>query len=116
MPSAGWYTLQHRFYDNGGALAVDLNLLDSSGSVLFTETRFNAGDTIPAEVGGNRYAWFTFINVGGGIAVDDHQLFLNAVDITKEMCKQGGWETLFRADGSSFKNQGDCIQYVNTGT
>ena len=30
-------------------------------------------------------------------------------------CKNGGWESLVRADGSSFKNQGDCIQYVNTG-
>ena len=30
-------------------------------------------------------------------------------------CKKGGWQTLKRADGSSFKNQGDCIQYVNTG-
>ena len=30
-------------------------------------------------------------------------------------CKNGGWRTLFRADGSAFRNQGDCIQYVNTG-
>ncbi len=30
-------------------------------------------------------------------------------------CKKGGWQTLRRADGSTFKNQGDCIQYVNTG-
>jgi hypothetical protein len=30
-------------------------------------------------------------------------------------CKKGGWESLSRADGSSFKNQGDCIQYFNTG-
>jgi hypothetical protein len=30
-------------------------------------------------------------------------------------CKSGGWQTLFRANGSTFKNQGDCIQYVNTG-
>jgi hypothetical protein len=30
-------------------------------------------------------------------------------------CKNGGWQGLSRADGSSFKNQGDCIQYVNTG-
>jgi hypothetical protein len=30
-------------------------------------------------------------------------------------CKNGGWEGLTRADGSSFKNQGDCIQYVITG-
>jgi hypothetical protein len=30
-------------------------------------------------------------------------------------CKKDGWQSLSRADGSSFKNQGDCIQYVNTG-
>jgi hypothetical protein len=34
---------------------------------------------------------------------------------TTDDCKNGGWEGLARADGSSFKNQGDCIQYVNTG-
>jgi hypothetical protein len=33
----------------------------------------------------------------------------------KNNCKNGGWKDLERADGSSFKNQGDCIQYVNTG-
>jgi hypothetical protein len=38
-----------------------------------------------------------------------------AVAQTKDDCKNGGWEGLTRADGSSFKNQGDCIQYVNTG-
>jgi hypothetical protein len=29
-------------------------------------------------------------------------------------CKDGGWQNVKRADGTSFKNQGDCIQYVNT--
>ncbi|HMG72374.1 MAG TPA: hypothetical protein VK582_02650 [Pyrinomonadaceae bacterium] len=33
----------------------------------------------------------------------------------KDQCKNGGWQTLFRANGTTFKNQGDCIQYVNTG-
>jgi hypothetical protein len=33
----------------------------------------------------------------------------------RDDCKKGGWKDLERADGSSFKNQGDCIQYVNTG-
>jgi hypothetical protein len=33
----------------------------------------------------------------------------------KDECKNGGWATVTRANGSSFKNQGDCIQYVNTG-
>jgi hypothetical protein len=30
-------------------------------------------------------------------------------------CKTGGWMSSTRANGSTFKNQGDCIQYVNTG-
>jgi hypothetical protein len=29
-------------------------------------------------------------------------------------CKNNGWQSLSRAGGSPFKNQGDCIQYVNT--
>ena len=38
-----------------------------------------------------------------------------AVASSKDECKNGGWSDVKRADGSSFKNQGDCIQYVNTG-
>jgi hypothetical protein len=37
------------------------------------------------------------------------------VPATASQCKNGGWTTSVRADGSTFKNQGDCIQYVNTG-
>lgn len=37
------------------------------------------------------------------------------VATNKDQCKSGGWTTFKRADGSSFKNQGDCIQYTNTG-
>jgi hypothetical protein len=34
---------------------------------------------------------------------------------SKDQCKEGSWGNYTRADGSHFKNQGDCIQYVNTG-
>jgi hypothetical protein len=34
---------------------------------------------------------------------------------TANACKNGGWQALTRANGTTFKNQGDCIQYVNTG-
>jgi hypothetical protein len=34
---------------------------------------------------------------------------------TASQCKNGGWKTVFRGNGTSFKNQGDCMQYVNTG-
>jgi hypothetical protein len=38
-----------------------------------------------------------------------------AVATAKDQCKDGGWQALFRANGTGFKNQGDCIQYINTG-
>lgn len=37
------------------------------------------------------------------------------VPTTANQCKNGGWVTMTRADGSTFTNQGDCMQYVNTG-
>ena len=79
VTAAGWYTLQHHFYNSGGVLAVDLNLLDQDSNVLFTETRSTPTDTIPDVVGGNRYAWFNFIDVDGGIAVDEHSLGIPSV-------------------------------------
>jgi hypothetical protein len=39
----------------------------------------------------------------------------NLVATNKDACKKNGWMTLYRSDFSTFKNQGDCIQYVNTG-
>jgi hypothetical protein len=30
-------------------------------------------------------------------------------------CKNGGWQTLQRQDGSTFKNQGDCVSYTVNG-
>jgi hypothetical protein len=37
------------------------------------------------------------------------------VATSKDQCKNGGFANVKRDDGSSFSNQGDCIQYVNTG-
>ena len=33
----------------------------------------------------------------------------------KKDCKQGAWQALLRADGTSFRNQGDCTLHVNRG-
>jgi Flp pilus assembly pilin Flp len=36
--------------------------------------------------------------------------------INPHACKKGGWEGMTKADGTtSFANQGDCMQYANTG-
>ncbi|HEY9282632.1 MAG TPA: hypothetical protein VIP46_04170 [Pyrinomonadaceae bacterium] len=37
------------------------------------------------------------------------------VATTKDACKAGGWQQVKRADGTAFKNQGDCVSYVNNG-
>lgn len=37
------------------------------------------------------------------------------VATSKDACKDDGWRSVTRADGTSFKNQGDCVSYVNTG-
>ncbi|MBC8029182.1 MAG: thrombospondin type 3 repeat-containing protein [Pyrinomonadaceae bacterium] len=33
----------------------------------------------------------------------------------KDQCKNGGWQTRFRANGTPFKNQGDCVSYTQNG-
>jgi hypothetical protein len=50
------------------------------------------------------------LNVDGHLTTFDPNL-----PASKDACKKGGWMTYERADFSTFKNQGDCIQYVNTG-
>lgn len=34
---------------------------------------------------------------------------------SKDECKNGGWMNVARADSTTFKNQGDCVSYTNTG-
>jgi len=75
VTEAGWYTMQHSFYDKDGSLTVDLNLLDADGNVVFTETRNPGTDDTMDQIGGNRYAWFTFATVED-LAIDNHQLYL----------------------------------------
>ena len=74
IDATGWYTFESVFRDAGdGTLAVDLNLRDSAGTLLWTETRNDASDVIATEVGGNRYMWFTFLEVDT-LAIDENKL------------------------------------------
>ncbi len=52
---------------------------------------------------------------GDIISLDGLSDVVVPVATTKNACKNGGWQLLARADDTPFKNQGDCIQYVNTG-
>jgi hypothetical protein len=104
ITTAGWYTLQHVFSDVDGVLAVTMNVLDPDGNTVYTTVRTNPADTIPDQVGGNRYAWFTYVNVPGGVEVDNQTLSLVYPDPgAKDDCKNGG----FAAFG--YDNQGQCV-------
>jgi len=77
--------------------------------------------SVPGAVGG------TFpesITNGGEIvgdwmdaAMDGHGFTATPPTIatSKDACKGGGWQSLTRLDGSTFKNQGDCVSYTNNG-
>ena len=58
-------------------------------------------------------------NAVGGDGTDAGAFEVNTAcahpPVNKDQCKNNGWQTLSRPDGTPFKNQGDCIQYVNTG-
>lgn len=113
ITTTGWYTLQHTFYDNAGVLAVDLSVLDAAGSELKTWTLSDPSDVIGTTVGGNRYGWLV-VNAFSNLALDNITRS-GAVAGSFGDCKDGGWMTVVRSDGSGFANQGQCIKYVNTG-
>ncbi|MBX7131169.1 MAG: hypothetical protein K1X67_00675 [Fimbriimonadaceae bacterium] len=70
ITQSGWYTFEWVFRDQAGSLAVDLNLRNDSGVWLWSETRNDPSDLISTIVGGNRYMWFTFLEVDT-LAIDD---------------------------------------------
>jgi hypothetical protein len=105
----------------------------TNGDIGFCTGTFGrpAGELIGSLDGGS-----TFFDVGAGPTVvstpgelllapndcliwDDNSGSLTAtiavIPTTKDACKKGGWSSLQEADGTSFKNQGDCVSYVNTG-
>ncbi|HEX5702255.1 MAG TPA: hypothetical protein VFX97_03450 [Pyrinomonadaceae bacterium] len=115
ITQTGWYTFEHHFRNDGsGVLAVDLTISALGGPPLHSWTLTNPTDVIGSTVGGHRYGWFT-IQEFPVLAFDNVSLVSVNEPTNAGDCKNDGWQSRTRADGSSFKNQGDCIQYVNTG-
>jgi len=70
ISTTGWYTFEHRFFDNSGVLNVDMKIIDSSNALVNSWT---LGTDPIAGVGGNRYGWFVR-NELGTLAFDNTQL------------------------------------------
>jgi len=75
------------------------------------------GPFLSSALGGNGYVWLTLWQNGfaGDVLGIDNQRTGLLPPTNKDQCKNGGWQSLSRTDFTTFKNQGDCIQYVNTG-
>lgn len=99
-------------------IAVD-PALSAGGSVSGTCNWWNSatGPTAASNPGGTgaqvspnvTYAPWLVASAPGG------DCFGGNVPTSKDQCKKDGWMTEVRADGSTFKNQGDCVSYVATG-
>lgn len=72
ISTTGWYTFEHRFYDNGGTLSVDMAIRDASNALISSWTLSDATDTISL-IGGNRYGWFDY-NQFSTLAFDNAEL------------------------------------------
>lgn len=111
--TSGWYTFEHHFQNVAGVLSVDLRITTLGGLELHRWTLSDPTDLI-GTVGGHRYGWLV-IQEFPVLAIDNVSLLSVSEAGNTSACKNEGWQHLTRADGSIFKNQGDCVQYVNTG-
>jgi hypothetical protein len=68
----------------------------------------NVGDTSASDVGVHGYLDRVVVSLTGDVTTFNF-------DPDKDVCKGGGWQTMTRPDGTTFKNQGDCVSYTNTG-
>lgn len=115
ITASGWYTFEHRFSNAGlGVLTVELKITDLNGAPLHTWILSDPTDVIGSTVGGHRYGWFVMQEFPF-LAIDNASLLSVNLAGNTSACKNDGWQNLTRADGTVFTNQGDCIQYVNTG-
>jgi len=117
-----FYAFIGAIYCNNGAGLVD-PMHDTTCTIFYTDgpvageanwaafvaahPTWRVGSSVPFVIADDAGLW-TVSNVHLGAAVP-------VATTKKDECKKGGWADMTRADDSSFKNQGDCIQYVNTG-
>jgi len=71
-------------------------------------------DSVIFRVGGDQGVTH-LANAGKGFFIDNVATASSKAPANADACKNGGWQSLSRPDGSSFKNQGDCVSYSNNG-
>lgn len=88
---------------NGTTCPSSLAGMPSGSTISFISV--NIGDTSASDTGVGGYFDNALLTVDGSTTTFDFE----------PNCKDGGWESLTRPDGSSFKNQGQCVRHAKTG-
>lgn len=91
IDTTGWYTFEHRFYDNAGVLAVDMSIFNSASVTVNSWTLSDPGDLIGG-IGGNRYGWFDY-NQFSTLAFDNAEFRLTTTAVP-EPTTLGIWSLL----------------------
>jgi len=109
-----------RFGDVGSPATTPFNQDEESSGVIDVSSILGAGTYLSSDQAHYLINTATPRNFSNpDELVEGGQLFMLRIPYPvvtdKDVCKNGGSEWTFRRNGSTFKNQGDCIQYVNTG-
>jgi hypothetical protein len=136
----GFTTLVYEPYQNGTVIPNVWQFWDVDAGQFWSSRTYSDG-TCSVSAGGGGAPFYTLaglqtlcpnaVAVGFGVNIGSNNPSYNVytdlvnfngttynfdvVPSNSSQCKNGGWANLMRADGTTFKNQGDCIQYVNTG-
>ncbi len=114
ITASGWYTLQHRFYEdtgvNAGKLSVDLNILDSTGATVAART-IHSNHAI-ATVGGDRYGWFVNQEVHD-LAIDNAELRTSGPMDQKQEVRDSLEAKQATASEKDAKEIGKAIEHID---
>lgn len=98
----------------GASCAANIGSFDSGSLIRFF--RINGGDTGSSLSDTGLEGAFDFVSVkiDGSTTTYDFELDIDQ-PASKDDCKKNGWQDFAKPGNVPFKNQGDCIQYINTG-
>ena len=139
----GFTTLVYEPYQNGGVTPGVWQFWDVDAGMFWSSRSYTSG-TCSVTAGGGGAPFYTLsglnascpdaeviafgVNIGSNnpsynVYTDlvtfngtTYDFEVNSAPSDKEQCKNGGWQTFNpNRPAGPFKNQGDCIQYFNTG-
>lgn len=138
----GFTTFVFEPYENGAVAPLTWQTWDVDGGLFWSSRSYTDGScTVVAGAGGPPFYTLAGLNavcpnavaVGFGVNVGSNNPSYNVfadmvsfngttynfelfeVATNGDPCKNGGWMTLKRSNGSTFKNQGDCVSYTKNG-